>query len=45
MTKTKKQKPEVVETSPGVENNQSELEQALTEENEKLIAEVERLTA
>ena len=42
---SKKEQPEVNNTSPGEQNNQTELEKALTEENEKLIAEVERLTA
>ena len=44
MKKEAKQQPEVKETSTA-QNTQSELETALTEENEKLIAEVERLTA
>ena len=42
---TKNPQQEMKKTSPGVENNQTEMEQALTEENEKLIAEVERLTS
>ena len=43
MKKSKQEQSEIKESSPEV-NNQSELEKALTEENEKLIAEVERLT-
>ena len=45
MKKNKQEQSENVENvTPGVENSQTELEKALTEENETLIAEVARLT-
>ena len=40
-----KTSPEAQESAPGSQNLQTELEKALTEENEKLIAEVERLNS
>ena len=46
MKKTKQEQPEIKEKpSSGEQISQTELEKALTDENEKLIAEVERLTS